>query len=371
MKNRMILIVLLTVLCLLAGCASTGGQPAATVTEIGEQPVPTEPAVNPSDTSAFDDSDPTAASGEPEGWEEEWPAEYPVENYRLFDGAIRQTGNLNKYRYEQLPGAENYRNLVADYVRQALSCGDNLTMTEDSPHDGYANWFMEAENGSAAVSGSSITGRFTFGLYPTFDRILEMTGQVIEDQAAMEQAAWAFVQRFSGITGELVLLKSEEEPQYYHDERSSELKDVTVPAIVYTFRSASVSEVSLEIQDGLTAPVACGDSTIDDLNTHCFTVTVWPDGTVVEGNNYITQAPLTEDGTARMLDESNLPELMTYLTSFSENDTLVIEEIRADSFSVYFGYATVEPIVTVKYHFESNPTDSLSTEFSMGLFGEG
>ena len=75
-------------------------------------------------------------------------------------------------------------------------------------------------------------------------------------------------------------------------------------------------------------------------------------------------------GTVRMLEESDLPELMHYMSSLTENDTLVIEEIRADSFNVYFGYAAVDPIVTVKYHFESDPTETLSTEFTMGLFGE-
>lgn len=369
MKSIIKLFALLTALCLLAGCAAGVEQTNTTSSDpLPETAVPTETApAEPESPTQTETAEPT---GEPEGWEEEWPEEYPVETYRLLDGAIRQTGSLNKYRYEQLDGAENYMYLVADYVRQALSCGDALTLREDSAHDGYANWFMDSPNGSASVSGSDITGRFTYGLYPNFDRILEMTEQPVTDRDAMEQAAWDFTQRFSGITGALVLLKAEDETQYYHDERSSELRDVTVPAVKYTFRSVTAGETTAEIQAGLTAPVSCGDSTIEDLNVHCFTVTVWPDGTVVRGDNYITQAQLTPDGTVRMLDEADLPELLNYLSSTTEHDAVVFEEIRADSFSVYFGYATVEPILTVQYHFESNPSEPCTTEFSMGLFGE-
>ena len=374
MKNMIRLFALLTALCLLAGCASgtvqtenlqgNGETPAQTgaVSTEPELTAPTDHETTPAQVET------TTVSGEPEGWEEEWPEEYPAEKFRLLDGAIAQTGSLNQYRYEQLDGAENYMDLAADYVREALDCGDALTMREDSPHDGYANWLMEAPNGNATVSGSSITGRFVFSLYPGFDRILEMTERSITDREAMEQAARAFVKRFSGITGDLELLRAEDEEQYYHDERSSGIKDVHVPAVVYTFRSGSHSALSLEIQDGFLAPVSCGDSTIEDLNVHCFTVTVWPDGTVVRGNNYITKAQTVRDGSVRMLEESDVPKLISYMSSMAEHDTVVIEAIRADSYSVYFGRAAVEPVLTMTYYFESNPTDRLSTEFVMDLF---
>ena len=349
---------LLTALCLLAGCVAGGLLPASD--EVSSEP--TQP------TAAATEKRAETASGEPEGWEEEWPPEYPVEDYRLQEGAISQTGSLNQYRYTQLPGAEDYMNLAADYVRQALDCGDDLTLEEDSPHNGYANWFMTAPVGSASVSGSSITGRFTFGLYPGFDRILAMTGETITDREVLEQAARDFVGRFEAITGELTLVRSGEEPQYYHDERSSELRDVTVPSLVCVFQSETDSRRSLELQTGDFVPVTCGDSSVEDLEVHCFTVTVWPDSTVVWGDNYITRADLTPDGTVRMPTEADLPELLTYMTSNVEHDTLVIESLRADSYSVYFGYAAVEPTLTMTYHLESNPDEHLTTQFSMGLF---
>ena len=260
--------------------------------------------------------------------------------------------------------------LAADYVREALACGDALTLREDSPHDGYANWLMEAPQGSAAISGSSVTGRFTFSLWPGFDRVLEMTEAAITDRADMEQAARAFTERFAAVTGPLELVTVTEEPQDYLDQRSSGYQDVTVPALLFTFRSDSVSSLRLEIQDGSPAPVTCGDSTLDDLSLHCFTVTVWPDGTVVRANNYITRAETVPAGTVRMPDESDVPELISYLTSFTEHDRIIVKELSADSFSVYFGYADVDPLLTMKYCFASDPAEELSTEFSTNLFDD-
>ena len=391
MKTLIKLFTLLTAFCLLAGCASVVTQSEApqgngdttaltepvptaedaetTSAAIEATPADTEPAPVTAETSPAE-VETTEAVGEPEGWEEEWPPEYPLAGYQLLDGAIGQTGRLNKYRYEQLEGAEDYMNLAADYVREALACGDELTLREDCPHDGYANWLMESPKGNAAVSGSSVTGRFVFSLYPGFDRILEMTERTITDRAALEQAARDFAARFSGITGDLELIKAEDEDQDYHDERSSGLKDVHVPAVVYTFRSPEYSRLLLELQAGLDAPVLCGDSTLDDLAVHCFTVTVWPDGTVVRSNNYITKAKTVPDGSVRMPDEDDVPELITYLSSNTENDTVVIREIRADRYSVYFGYPEVEPFLTMTYYFESDPTEEHSTEFVMGLLGD-
>lgn len=301
-------------------------------------------------------------------WEEEWPEEYPVTQYRLADGAITQTGELQQYRYVQLPAAEDYVGLLAVAARSAL--GDpSLEFTMDSPHDGYANWFIDGENGSAAVSGSSITGRFCYSVYPGFDRVLAQTEAVISEPDALRQIAEDFAAQFSSITGDLVLVSADPDEMYYHDERTTELRDVTVPVMVYTFRPAEQGRVLLDIQPGNSVPVTCGDSTIPDLSVHCFTVTVWPDGTVIAADNYITLAEIAADGTVRMIDESDMQTLLSYLTSTTENDCVVIESIRADRFSVYFGDAGIEPTLWITYYFESDPSDVHSTEFVLpGLF---
>ena len=351
------MLALLLALLLLCGCAA---RPAA-------QPEPEQPqeTQEPEAQPEPEVQDPPA--GEPEGWEEEWPREYPVANFRLAEGAITQTGELNRYRYTQLDGAERYHDIVAGYLFRYL--GDDLGTEEDSPHDGYANWFITGENGGASVSGSSITGRFSYSMQPGFDRILQASESEITDPAAMERAARDFAALFAEITGELELLDSEEQEAYYHDERTNEMKDITVPVLVFTFRSKAHSELSLDIQEGLSAPVCCGSSDSADLAVHCFTATVWPDGTVVAADNNITAAGVAGDGTTRMIGESDLPVLAEFITSYAENDTLIIESIRADSYNVYFGSAEIEPTVTVEYRFESDPDSLHSTEFVLpGLF---
>ena len=350
MKRTLALLLALLLLC---GCAA---RPAS-------QPEPAQPQAETSSEPGAQE----APTGEPEGWEEEWPQEYPIADCRLADGAIAQTGELNKYRYVQLDGAERYHDIVSQYLFRFL--GDDLGAEEDSPHDGYANWFITGENGGASVSGSSITGRFSYSMQPDFDRILQASASEITDPAAMEQAARNFAALFSGITGELELLGSEEQEAYYHDERTNEMKDITVPVLVYTFRSKVHSELSLDIQEGLSAPVCCGSSDSADLAVHCFTATVWPDGTVVAADNNITAAAVEEAGTTRMIGESDLPVLVEFFTSYAENDTLIIESVSANSYSVYFGSADIEPTVTVEYRFESDPDTLLTSEFVLpGLF---
>ena len=354
MKRMLFLLLALLLLC---GCAA---RPAA-------QPEPEQPQETQEPEAQSEPEAQEPPAGEPEGWEEEWPREYPIANFRLADGAITQAGELNRYRYTQLGGAERYHDIVSQYLFRCL--GDDLRAEEDSPHDGYANWFITGENGGASVSGSSITGRFSYSMQPGFDRILQASESEITDPAAMERAARDFAALFAEITGELELLGSEEQEAYYHDERTNEMKDITVPVLVFTFRSKEHSELSLDIQEGLSVPVCCGSSDSADLAFHCFTATVWPDGTVVAADNNITAAGFEEAGTTRMIGESDLPVLAEFFTSYAENDTLVVESIRANSFSVYFGSAEIEPTVTMEYRFESDPDSLQTTEFVLpGLF---
>ncbi len=361
-------------LCLLlfAGCAAKPAQTQSEdLTPVQDEPsaqtqtpATEQPQASPPSEPAAQDVPPDGAplnEGEPEGWEEEWPEEYVVDGYRLEDGAITQTGELKKYRFAQLDGAERYMDIIALYVQQFL--GDSLAMEEDSPHNGYANWFYSGEHGTASVSGSSITGRFCYMLSLDFDKILENTESAVMDEAAMERAARDFCALFRDITGKLELLKAEKQEADYNDPRSDEPRAVSVPVMVYTFRSAENSSLTLDMQDGQPAPVCCGDSTIEDLKTHCFTATVWPDGTVVEANNYITRSEVTENGTARMLTQDDLPRLLNFFTSTTAQDTVVFESIRADRFDVYFGSADIEPVLTVEYHFESDPEAHYSTQF--------
>ena len=365
--KRTAFLLLLAALCLLTACVSPADRTSGDRDSAGEPARATETQPESGPTEESPDS---SGSGEPEGWEEEWPEEYPVEGFRLEEGAIRETGELRKYRYLPLDGAEKYPEIIAGYLKEALGCGSRLTVREDSPHDGYANWFMEAPEGSAAVSGSGITGRFSFSLYPGFEKVIAMSEAKSEDREAAEKAARSFTERFSVITGELALIRTSEEITYYRDERGEESPDVEVPAVLFTFRSETKSEISLAIQEGLMAQIECGDSSVEDMAEQVFTVTVWPDGTVVRADNYITSAEIVPDGTVRAFDENDLPELVSLMTSPQEEDTVIIEEIRAARLSVYFGSAEIEPLLTVTYYFESDPATRMTTDFVMGLFGE-
>lgn len=301
---------------------------------------------------------------EPEGWEEEFPQEYPVTEFRIEGEGFLQSGEINLYRYEQLPEAEGYMDILTGIAREALNSPD-AAYAIDSPHDGYANWFMETPQGGSSVSGSSITGRFTYELSPAFDRILAQSQRTVTDRDAMEQAARDYVEKFTGITGELVLVGSTDDDLHYHDVRFTGLRDVVVPTVIYYFRSEENSRIRLAAQDGLELPVSCGDSSLDDLTDHTFAVTVWPDGTVVRGNNYITRARIVADGTIRMPDESDMDRILSFTTSFAENDTFVLEAAGVEQYSVYFGYGEVGPVLTVRYHFESRPEEHLTTNITM------
>ncbi len=301
---------------------------------------------------------------EPEGWEEEWPQEYPVTEYRIEGEGFLQSGEINMYRYEQLPEAEGYVDVLTGIAREALGVSD-ASFEIDSPHDGYANWFMRTSHGSASVSGSGITGRFSYNLNPGFDRILAASGTTITDRGAMEAAATQFVKQFEGITGPLVLAYSRVEEQAYHDERFIGMRDVIVPTMTFLFRSEENSRKTVKAQEGLTVPVTCGDSTLDDLSSHVFAVQVWPDGTVVSGDNYITRAEIAADGKMRMPGEDSMETILSFMTSLAENDVFVLESAGIEEYSVYFGHGEIDPILTVRYHFDSDPEDHQTTQIAI------
>ena len=316
-------------------------------------------------------------------WEEEWPDEYPVKSYKLKpaqgDSVFAQTGALNVYRYEQLPAAEDYAALLQGYLDElkqssggVYDCGTLVTDAE-TMHDGYANHFAQSETTAeqgASLSGSSVTGRFSFSLWPG-QYAPQLRGRSVSDRAALEEAARSFVKRFEGITGLLVLQEIEDETLGYSIRPDGYNQYVEVSALTFRFTAApeTAARPMLEIQDGRPVPVTCGDSTLDDLGEHSFSVTVLPDGTVAFANNYVTRAEAVPDGTTRMIDESDMETLLSFMTSYAENDCAVFTSISADCCSVYFGSAEIEPTITVKYYYESAPDEPLSTEMVLpGLF---
>ncbi len=296
--------------------------------------------------------------------DEEWPEEYPVTEYRLEGDVFKLHGEVKAYRYEPLPMDDGYQIVLHSYAERVLDSVGQMSLEQNSAHDGYANWSMYGPNGNSFASGSSVTGRFTWQLAPTFETILAMTEAKIEDREMMEQKATEFVGMFTDITGELVLDHWAEDTCYYHDERVSEPKDVAVPAITYYFRSADgAADHVLLMQPRYEAPVRSGDSNVLDLPYNCFYVTVWPDGTVASASNYITTAEIVDNGTVRLPEGKDMDELLSFFTSYTENDTLVITAIYPSQFGVYFGSADIEPDVIVEYYFASKPDEKQSTIF--------
>ena len=295
--------------------------------------------------------------------DEEWPAEYPVTKYRTEGDVIKLHGEVKAYRYEPLPMDDGYQIVLHSYTENVLDSVGQMSLESDSHHDGYANWSMYGPNGNAFASGSDITGRFSYSMDPEFDRVLAMTEAEIEDQGMLEQKAKDFVGMFTDITGELVLDHWASDVCYYHDERASELQDVSVPAMTFYFRTAEGGRQNLPMQEGYEVPVTCGDSNVLDLSYNCFYVTVWPDGTVVRADNYITSASIVDNGSVPLPEEEDLWRLLSFTTSFSENDTMVITGITPIEYSVYFGSADIEPAVLVDYYFESDPAQKQSTIF--------
>lgn len=295
--------------------------------------------------------------------DEEWPQEYPVTEYRLEGDVFKMHGEVNAYRYEPLPMDDGYQIVLHSYAESALDSVGKMSLEPDSEHDGYANWTMYGPNGNAFVSGSSITGRFCFTMSHSFEKVLEMTEAKIENKEMMEQKAKDFVALFPDIVGELVLDHWDYDTCYYHDERSSEMKDVEVPAITYYFRTPTGGRQKLAMREGYEAPIVCGDSGVLDLDYNCFSVTVWPDGTVVKADNYLTNANIVGNGTVRLPEEEDMENLLSFFSSTAENDTLVITAIKPTQYGVYFGSADIEPDVVVEYYYASKPDEKQSTLF--------
>ena len=307
---------------------------------------------------AWTDTDPTieAPAPEPDGWEEEFPQEYPVTKWLLEGGAgqvFAQTGVLNKYRYEKLQGAEDYVTLLQSYADEALGSSVDFVPDLDTAHDGYCNWFLQTDTGSASVSGSDLTGRFCFNLWPGTERASKVSVDPLDVDSLLVKAR-AFADRFTGLTGELEYVSSKVDyDQYYPDQ--ADTPDIRVRTLTCYFRSTEYSRIQAQMQDGYDVPVLCGDSEIEDPSQQLFTVTLWPDGTVVTANNYLTRAALELDSTCPMLTEAAMPQLVSFFTSFVEDDTMVVTKITADCYNVYFGSAEADPTLSITYYYASDP----------------
>lgn len=296
--------------------------------------------------------------------EEEWPQEYPVVGCRLAgdaEGVFSPAGDLTKYRYAPLSGAGDYVSILQAYADQVLDTREGFAPDLETAHDGYCNWFLEAEGVHASVSGSDVTGRFSFNLWPGAEQAAQNAAADRLDEDDLIAKAADFAARFRSVTGELVCLGSRADREQYWSGQP-DTPDIRVNTLTVCFRAASDAAPRAELQPGLDIPILCGDSEIEDPSVHQFKVTLWPDGTVVCADNYITRAVPEPDGTCPMLTEADLAKLASFFTSFAENDTLVLRRVAVDHYSVYFGTPEISPVVTVTYCYESSPDEIQHTD---------
>ncbi len=304
-----------------------------------------------------------------EGDEWENYEEYDVEKYELENDAFKAEGELNLYKYEDLDDAQKVIDVFNSYYDA------DLKVDEDTQHDGYGNWFWDngddSDPVSASVSMSSKTGKFSFYYVPDMQVIKNASTLVSVDGDKWTDKVTEFVNKFEFVTGKLTLDGSVAYNDMYYpvfEEGNDDSQDVRVWGRRFFFVSEDYSKQKVLAQDGLECYVECGSSDIETRDVQYFVVTIFNDGTIVSADNYITKADIVSDGTQKMIDESFMDKLLEYFTSTKEDDTLIVKRIYIDSYSNYFGYAEITPVVKVEYCYKSDTDDVRTTEFALEGF---
>jgi len=346
MKKIRIIISLLLVLTVLAltGCAN------------GFKPTPTE---NPTEN---------ISENEPDG--EDGRVEYEVKKYEVEDGAFENEGELNLYRYEDLPDAERVIDVFNEYYNISLSADADLQRD-----DGYGNWFWDngdrINNISAAVSLSSKTGKFSFYYAPGNQVVLNASKVSTADEKELDKKVSEFVAGFEFVTGKLELESLSPYDDLYYPcvmNEGDDSEDVQIKGRRYFFVSPDYSKQSVDAQEGINCYVECGNSDITERETQYFVITLFNDGTIVSADNNITKAAIVPDSTQKMIDETYMDKLVSYFTSTVEDDTFILKRAYVSSYNNYFGRPDITPVINVEYCFKSNPSDVKTTEIALEGF---
>jgi hypothetical protein len=312
---------------------------------------------------------PTISTNESDG--EEGQREYPVTKYKLADGAIELSGPVNRYIYADLDGADKVIDTLNGIFDIDLKIDETINFT-----NGYSNWFWDNGEGlnavSASVSMSSKTGKFSFYYKPDNNLILTASQAGGAEEEKLLEKATDFVNKFSFVTGELKFEYSEADNDLYYPllvEGATDSEDFKVSGRTFYFTSEKYSRQKLDVNSEITnCYVECGNSNILMREVQYFVVTLFPDGTVVSADNYITKAPILSNGTVEMIDESKLNTMLEYFTSTTEDDTLLIKRIYVNAYSNYFGYPEINPFMNIEYSFASDPDNIQLMEFSFDPF---
>ncbi len=319
-----------------------------------------------------DETDPSDPHSEYPG--EDIQPEYPVQTAIPADGAANydnvffpRTGELNCYLYRDLPAAAQYVDLLKQYTAEAFGCNaDDLTRKEfDAYDDGYANNRLTGPNDvNATISGNFRTGRFSYHRIPTAEEIREELTDSTVDPQTLESAARAFVERFSGITGQLTLAEMKIDSKEYYLQQTG---DQEFAALAVTFcYVADGGHGKLEAQPGLTVPIDCTNGDSSDPDSACFSVTVGRNGKVLFADNCVTRAETELDSLKKDVPtEDNIPGILSYFTSTVKDDTMILHKVEVTHYTVYFGGNDLVPLITLTYSFASDPDNILTTQIAL------
>lgn len=277
---------------------------------------------------------------------------------------------LNIYSYQPFEKASELNDILNKYFNIALFATDGIL----AENDGYQNYAYSPTSANSTSNKSSYflssnyyTGKFSLNISRSTAEITAFVEQyasydLTEQHSLMQASAIDFAEQFVDITGKLNLEYDEvvDISEGIYDE-PDKMREYLYKGSKFYFTSVD-NTTNLNLTPNYNTPLTYNDS----AKTY-FTVTVRPDGTICMAENLITQADIAKSGEKPPLTHEYLQKLSFVFTSLYENDTLVFDEISSITYNNYFGYTTIEPYITVKYHFLSKPDDVRETSFVYNL----
>lgn len=296
--------------------------------------------------------------------------EYDIKEYEIEDGAFEISGELNLYKYEDLPEAQNVIPTLNEYFNIELKLDEEINYS-----NGYGNWGWDdgkqLVDESASVSMSSKTGKFTLNYKPASEILYAASKITSVDEDKWNDEITEFAEKFEGITGKLTLDGSVATADLYYPYISEDGEDSTELHLFgrkYYFISEN-SKQTVDVQDGASCYIECGNSDIKTRDVQYFVVTALNDGTIVTVDNNITKAEIVSDGTKRMIDESDMDDVLQFFGSPVKDDKMIVKRVYINSYSNYFGYPEIVPTVKIDYVFESDTDEGVrTTELSLDGF---
>lgn len=276
---------------------------------------------------------------------------------------------LNTYSYQPLEAAGILNDIINAYF--------DITLVTDgilAGDDGYQNYAtpttdeQSPTHSSYYVSANYYTGKFSLNILRSTEEITAFVKEYASYDLAKQHSlmlanATDFAEQFAGITGKLKLEYEEtvDISECIYDDPAN-LREYLYQGKKFYFTSIDGTTTNLNLTPNYNTPL-----TYNDRAKIYFTVTVRPDGAICMAENMLTLADITQSDEKPPLTREYLQKLAFIFTSLTENDTVIFDEISSITYSNYFGYTTIEPYITVKYHFLSKPDDILETSFVYNL----